>query len=33
VLVCGRSVEHATARWLNRGDNLESDQDDTYHTR
>ena len=26
-------VEHAMARWLNRGDNFESDQGDTYHTR
>ena len=33
VLVCGRSVEHTMARWLNRGDNVESDQGDTYHTR
>ncbi len=33
VLVCGRSVEHAMARWLNRGDNIESDQGDTQHTR
>jgi uncharacterized membrane protein YhiD involved in acid resistance len=33
VLVCGRSVEHAMARWLNRGENSESDQGDTYHTR
>jgi putative Mg2+ transporter-C (MgtC) family protein len=32
VLVCGRSVEHAMARWLNRGDNFESAQGDTYHT-
>ena len=31
VLVCGSFVEHAMARWLNRGDN--SDQGDTYHTR
>ena len=33
VLVCGRSVEHAMARWLNHGENFESDQGDTYHTR
>jgi len=33
VLVCGRSVEHAMARWLNCGDNFESDQGDTHHTR
>ena len=33
VLVCGRFVEHAMARLLNRGDNVESDQGDTYHTR
>jgi putative Mg2+ transporter-C (MgtC) family protein len=33
VLVCGQSVEHAMARWLNRGENCESDQGDTYHTR
>jgi len=33
VLVCGRSAEHAMARWLNRGDNFERDQGDTHHTR
>ena len=33
VLVCGQSVEHAMARWLNRGENCESNQGDTYHTR
>jgi putative Mg2+ transporter-C (MgtC) family protein len=24
VLICGRSVEHTMARWLNRGDNFDS---------
>ena len=33
VLVCGLPVERAMARWLNRGDNFESDQGDTHHTR
>jgi putative Mg2+ transporter-C (MgtC) family protein len=33
VLVCGQSIEHALARWLNRGDNFESDQGDMRHTR
>src|SRR5262245_22622461 len=33
VLVCGRSVEHAMARWLNHEDDFESDRDDTPHTR
>ena len=28
-LVCGRSVEHAMARWLNREDNFENDQGNT----
>ena len=29
VLVCGLPVERTMARWLNRGDDLESDQGDT----
>src|SRR5215510_11347816 len=33
VLSCGLPVERAVARWLNRGDNFESDQGDTHHTR
>ena len=33
VLVCGRSVEHAMARWLNRVDNFDNDQGDAPHTR
>jgi len=33
VLICGRSVEHAMARWLNRVDNFDNDQGDAPHTR
>jgi len=33
VLICGQSIEQAMARWLSRGGNFESDQDDTRHTR
>jgi putative Mg2+ transporter-C (MgtC) family protein len=33
VLVCGGFVEHAMARLLSYGDNFESDQGDTYHTK
>jgi hypothetical protein len=33
VLVCGLPVERATARWLNGGDDEESAQGDTRHTR